>query len=120
MNCSFKLNSLGILSAVLCVGFAGCAGSDEPSESDMVKPMQVLFNDSPFKAIRTVELNAVRKIGCVPAVGSNGVVCDVETEAIYTAVGKTRTGQQPSTQKKEKMQLRFYRDAGAWVAAFNF
>lgn len=109
---------------LLCTALAlfclGCSG--EPSDKDLraalerdaAKHSQALnqtagifggHGQTLLGMIGTVEIHAVRKIGCVEAGQVPGFVCDVEVDMTVPVVGRT----------KDMTQARFVKGPDGWV-----
>lgn len=105
MRSMFALPLLIGLTAVL----AGC--SREPSATDIEKMMRADAAES-----KNVVLHEVRKIGCAPAQGAPGYMCDVELDATVSQpmiFGKPI--QLP--RKKSTVKIRIYDDGGTWKSS---
>jgi hypothetical protein len=102
-----------MLALILLIGItavlSGC--SREPSATDIEKMMRADAAES-----KNVVLHEVRKIGCAPAQGSPGYMCDVEVDATVSQpmiFGKPL--QLP--RKKSTVKVRIYDDGGTWKSS---
>lgn len=88
---------------------AGC--SREPSAADIDNMMRADAAGS-----KNVVLHEVRKIGCAPAQGAPGYMCDVEVDATVTQpMIFGRAIQLP--RKKATVKIRIYDDGGKWKSS---
>jgi hypothetical protein len=102
-----------VFALILLVGLtsvlAGC--SREPSATDIEKMMRADAAES-----KNVVLHEVRKVGCAPAQGSPGYMCDVEVDATVTQpIIFGRAIQLP--RKKTTVKIRIYDDGGKWKSS---
>lgn len=112
----FSLSSPGGLGAgALVIGLssllAGC--SREPSALEIEKTMRADATES-----KNVVIHEVRKIGCAPAQGAPGYMCDIEVDATVTqSMPFGPPLQMP--RNKSIVKVRLFEDDGKWKASTN-
>jgi hypothetical protein len=94
--------------ALLLLTLAGCA-ADRPTDEEAGRAMAARMEGAASRSVKVREIHALDLAACVPAIGAEGVHCQVSMDVSFELDGVLQ-------RSKDLGPMRFAREAGQWKA----
>lgn len=93
---------------LLLLALAGCA-TDLPTDEEAGRAMAARMEAASSRAVKVREIHALDLAACVPALGAEGVHCQVAMDVSFELDGALQ-------RSKDLGPMRFVREGGEWKA----
>jgi hypothetical protein len=93
---------------LLLLALAGCA-ADRPTGEEAGRAMATRMEAASSRAVKVREIHALDLAACVPALGAEGVHCQVSMDVSFELDGSLQ-------RSKDLGPMRFVREGGEWKA----
>lgn len=96
------------IAPLLLLVLAGCA-ADQPTSEEAGRAMAARMEAASSRAVKVREIHALNLAACVPALGAEGVHCQVSMDVSFELDGSLQ-------RSKDLGPMRFVREGGEWKA----